>query len=445
MKQIRTIMAMTLVCFCVTVWASPSRATVLIRDAEIERTLNEISAPILQAAGLTPSSVEILLVRDRRLNAFVAGGRNIFLHTGLLIELETVEELLGVIAHEAGHIAGGHEARRRVNLRNAQGPALLGLLVAIAAGAAGGSGEAATAIAAGSQGALLRGILRNSRAEEAAADQAGLTYLVRAGVDPKGILSVLERFRGQEVLQIGSVDPYILTHPLGTRRMSLLQRRVEETQGREWPRDPERDYWHSRLRAKLEGFLNDPQRVLDDLEGKPETEMVLLAKSVALFRERDLQEAVNAADKLIAIRPNDPFYIELKGQILLESGQVEASIPYYRKSVKLAPDEPLLKAGLGNALVQSGDPALNPEALKVLKAARSADLADASALRNLAVAYDRAGDRGMATLSTAERYALVGNLRNAIPLARRAAKILPEGSPGWLRAQDILKMEPPEN
>ncbi|MEM9139117.1 MAG: M48 family metalloprotease [Pseudomonadota bacterium] len=444
MKRIRSIAIAGLLCLPPLIPSPEAQATVLIRDAEIERTLDEISAPILQAAGLPPSSVEILLVRDRRLNAFVAGGRNIFLHTGLLIELETVEELLGVIAHEAGHIAGGHEARRRINLRNAQGPALLGLLVGIAAGAVGG-GEAAVGIAAGTQGAILRSILRNSRAEEAAADQAGLSYLERAGVNPEGILKVLERFRGQEVLQIGNVDPYVLTHPLGTRRMSLLQRRVAETAGREWPKDPNRDYWHSRLRAKLEGFLLDPQRVIDDLAGKPETEMVLLAKSVALFRQRDLRAAVRASDKLIAIRPNDPFYIELKGQILLESGEVRASLPYYRKAVQLAPNEPLLKAGLGNALIQTQDPAFNPEALRVLKEARDADLADATALRNLATAYDRAGENGMANLSTAERYALVGNIRSAVPLARRASAMLPEGSPGWLRAQDILKLEPPED
>src|SRR5699024_9349603 len=168
-----------------------------IRDAEIERTLRDMSAPIFQAAGLSPSAVEIYMVNDDSLNAFVAGGQRMFLHTGLMMDLETPAELLGVIAHEAGHIAGGHVARRAISMRNARGPALIGMLAGIAAGAAGG-GPAGAAIAMGAQGALQRSLLSYNRAEEASADQAALSYLSRAGVDPAGLQRVLERFRGQE-------------------------------------------------------------------------------------------------------------------------------------------------------------------------------------------------------------------------------------------------------
>jgi predicted Zn-dependent protease len=258
----------------------------LVRDAEIERTLGRMSAPIFQAAGLDPSSVEILLVNDRSLNAFVAGGRRVFLNTGLMMELETPEELLGVIAHETGHIAGGHEARRSINLRNAQGPALIGLLAGIAAGAAGG-GPAAAAIAGGTQGLLGRTLLSHSRSEEASADQAALSYLERAGIDPVGLRGVLERFRGQEVLAVGNLDPYVLTHPLSTERMSLIERRVGELSGRSWPSDPDREYWHKRLRAKLTGFIKDPSRVIASLEGEPETEFTLYEKAIALHRLPD--------------------------------------------------------------------------------------------------------------------------------------------------------------
>ncbi len=412
----------------------------LVRDAEIERTLNRMSTPIFQAAGLDPSSVEILMVNDRSMNAFVAGGRRIFLNTGLMTELETPEELLGVIAHETGHIVGGHEARRAINLRNAQGPALIGLLAGIAAGVAGG-GEAAAAIAGGTQGILGRTLLRYNRAEEASADQAALSFLERADIDPNGLLEVLEQFRGQEVLAIGNLDPYVLTHPLSTERMSLIERRVGALSGHAWPADPDRTYWHDRLRAKLAGFLEDPARVLARVEREPETEFTLYERAIALHRLPDPDAAAAAADRLIAMRPNDPFYLELKGQILLESGRAEQAIPAYRAAVRLAPNEPLLKAGLGRALLQSNDPAENAEALVVLQEARRDDLADASALRDLATAYDRAGDRGMATLATAERYALVGDVDSAVSLARRASGILPQGSPGWLRAQDILALD----
>jgi predicted Zn-dependent protease len=415
-------------------------ALALVRDAEIERTLNRMAAPIFQAAGIDPSTVEIFLVNDRSLNAFVAGGRRVFLNTGLMIELETPEELLGVIAHETGHIAGGHEARRAITLRNAQGPALIGLLAGIAAGAAGG-GEAAAAIAGGTQGILGRTLLSHSRSEEASADQAALSYLERARINPEGLQDVLERFRGQEVLAVGNLDPYVLTHPLSTERMSLIERRVGELSGRAWPDDAERDYWHKRLRAKLTGFLQDPARVLAEVERAPETEFTLYEKAIALHRLPDPDRAVAAADQLIAMRPNDPYYLELKGQILAESGRAAQAVPAYRKAAQLAPNEPLLKAGLGRALLQTDDPGANAEALAVLQEARREDLADASALRDLATAYDRAGNPGMATLATAERYALIGDLNSAVSLAQRAVGILPQGSPGWLRAQDILALD----
>ena len=380
------------------------------------------------------------MVNDRSINAFVAGGRRIFLNTGLLMELDTPEEVLGVIAHETGHIVHGDETRRAIDLRNARGPALIGLLAGIAAGAAGG-GEAGAAIAGGTAGIINRMMLSHSRTQEAAADQAAVSFLRSADIDPDGLLKVLERFRGQEVLAIGNLDPFVLTHPLSTERMSLLERRINEVSGQKWPDDPDRDYWHHRMRAKLTGFLKDPASVLAKLEREPETEFTLYTKAVALHRLPEPKAAVKTVDQLISMRPNDPFYIELKGQILLESGNAAEAVPAYRQAVRLAPKEPLLKAGLGRALLQSDDPAANAEALEVLQEARREDLADASALRDLATAYDRAGERGMATLATAERYALTGDVQSAVSLAHRAVSILPTGSPGWLRAQDILALD----
>jgi predicted Zn-dependent protease len=412
----------------------------LIRDAEIERTLKAMAAPIFQAAGYSPEKIDLYILNDNSINAFVANGSSMFLHTGLLQTLETPEELLAVIAHETGHISGGHQARRQINFRNARGPALLGLLVGIAAGAAGGGG-AATAIIAGSQGAVERTLLRYNRGEEAAADQAALQYLAGAGVDPSGMLRVLERFRGQELLSIGNADPFVLTHPLSSERLQLIERRIAEAATRQYPVDPERAYWHGRMRAKLIGYLDNPERVLDRLEGEPETEEVLYTKAVALYRLPAMAEAIAATDRLIALRPNDPFYIEVKGQILFETGRPEEAVPLYRKAVRLAPGEPLLEAGLGRALLSLNQPEADAEALEVLQNARRRDLGDAVALRALATAYSRADNQGMAALATAERYALAGSIKNATLHAGRAAAALPEGSPGWLRAQDILSLK----
>ncbi|MDT8343624.1 MAG: M48 family metalloprotease [Thermohalobaculum sp.] len=416
----------------------------LIRDAEIERTLASMSAPVFTAAGISPASVDLFIINDPSLNAFVAAGRNIFLHTGLLIQLETPEELIGVIAHETGHITGGHLARRMIQLRNAQGPALIGLLLGIAAGVAAGSSDAGTAIAMGSQSLITRNLLRFSRAEEASADQAALDYMARAQVNPDGMLKVLEKFRGQEVLSVGNLDPYTLTHPLSTQRVQLIQREVAATAGRDFPPDPQRAYWHARMRAKLEGFLQSPQRVIDRYEGAPETETVLYAKAVAYHRMPDPRQALAAMDRLLVLRPDDPFYLELKGQILFEQAQPAEAVGYYRRAVVAAPSEPLLKSGLGRVLLALNTPAASAEALRILESARRDDSGDTAMLRDLAVAYSRAGDQGMATLVTAERLALGGNTKDAALHARRASSILAEGSPGWLRAQDIVALDDPE-
>ncbi|MEM6680210.1 MAG: M48 family metalloprotease [Pseudomonadota bacterium] len=420
----------------------PAASQGLIRDTEIERTLDDMTRPILQVAGIPPASVRLFIVNDRRLNAFVAGGRNMFLNTGLLMELETPEELLGVIAHETGHIAGGHLARRRQEIQAAQGPALIGTLLGIVAAAAGGP-EAGLAIIAGSQGAALRNLLRYTRGEEAAADQAALTYLRRAEINPDGLRRVLQRFRGQEVLSVGSLDPYTLTHPLSTDRLQLIEREAAAAQGRSYPENPERDYWHARMRAKLEGFLQRPERVLDRTEGLSD-EMALYARAVAYHRIPDPTAALATIERVMTLRPNDPFYTELKGQILYEQGDPMAAEPAYREADRLLPDQPLILAGLGRVLLALDNDSASAEALEVLERARRADPGDSTMLRDLAIAYDRAGNRGMATLVTAERFALRGRVRDAQLHARRAEQVLPNGSPAWLRAQDILAMKVPD-
>ena len=390
---------------------------------------------------MSPSDVNIYIVNDPSLNAFVAGGRNMFLHTGLIIELETPEQLMGVIAHETGHLAGGHQARRSVALRAAEGPALIALMAGLLAGAASGSPEAGAAITAGGQGALARSFLRYNRGEEAAADQAALRYLDRVGVDPRGLFEVMRKFRGQEVFQAGNMDPYVLTHPLSTERMTLLERKVAEAPRRET--DPELAYRFDRAKAKLTGFLDPPRRVLARLADEPETEAALYARAIAQHRLPVPDEALDTLDRLLELRPGDPYYLELKGQILFETGRADEAVPLYRRAVAAAPGQPLLKTGLGRALLALGTEDADREALEVLEAARAAAPTDATALRSLATAHARAGRPGMAALVTAERFALLGRVKDAQIQARRAVAVLPSGSPGRLRAEDILALDPP--
>jgi predicted Zn-dependent protease len=418
--------------------AVPAMARGLIRDAEIEATLARISYPLFRAAGLNPARVNIYIVNSGEPNAFVAGGQNLFINSGLIMRLETLDMLRAVIAHEVGHIAGGHVARRDEALGGARGIAGLGLLAAVAA-AAGGSPEAGLAIASASQQAAQRSALAHSRAEEASADQAGLRYMAAAGADPAAILEVLRLFQGQEALSSSRMDAYARTHPLWRERIALLEERIRALPPA-GPPDPTDVYWHARMVAKFTGFLQTPGTTLRIYPPSDTSESAALARAVAYHREPNLARALANVDALIAARPNDPYYQELRGQFLLESGRATEAAQSYRRAVALAPDEPLILGGLGRALLNMNDPAVVPEAAEALRRARTQDRADAGVLRDLALAEARLGNEGAAALATAERFALTGQFEDARRHAERAAAMLPTGSPGWRQAQDVITM-----
>jgi predicted Zn-dependent protease len=408
----------------------------LIRDAEIERTIRMMADPIFDAAGLGPDAVDIYIRQDPAVNAFVGGGRAMVLNTGLLQRFENPGAVIGVIAHETGHVTGGHVTRRAITAREFSGPAAIAVALGAAAAAASGSGQAGAAVALGGQQALQRAFLAYTRAEEAAADQAGVAYMTRAGFDPAGMLEVLKLFRGQEVFQSARADPWARTHPMSAERMSLLENKVAESRARGAAMDPEIAYWHERMRAKLDGFIDRPERVLSRLDtaAEPDSEINLYRRAIAEFRMSETDRALATLDRLLKLRPKDPFYRELRGQILFESGRPAEAVPAYREAVALAPDEPLIAGALGRALLASGQ---DDEALKVLERAARDDPGDARVLRDLATAYGRAGRDGDAALATAERMALAGQFEDAAIQAGRAMDLLPRGSPGWRRAEDI--------
>ncbi len=441
MKQIwqglRTSLSRTVCIFTATFFLLPAQteAQGLIRDAEIERTLSLVSAPIFRAAGLSPSQVRIYIVQNPRMNAFVAGGNNIFIHTGMLRRLKTIDQLRSVIAHETGHITGGHMARRNEKLRQTRGVAGLALLLSVAAAVAGG-GDAAIAGGAISQEAALRNFFNHTRVEESSADQAGLRYMIAAGADPRAAIEVMKLFSGQEILSASRADPYVRTHPLWSERIRLLEDKVANAP-RAKPADPTEAYWYARMVAKFNGFIGRPDRTLRQYKND-KTEIGALARAVAYHKRPDIRKAMATVDSLIKARPNDPFYWELKGQFLLENGNAGQAVRAYRQAVALAPKEGLILGGLGRALIALDQPNATREALSILEKSRSLDKANPRTLRELAVAYARTGQNGRASLATAERFALQGRLRDASVHARRAATQLPEGSAGWRNAQDIL-------
>ncbi len=415
--------------------AAPLRAQGLIRDAEIERSLKRIAAPLFRAAGVAP--VDVLVVNDRSMNAFVIDGRAIFVNVGLLTRLKDVEMLQAVLAHELAHVTAGHLLRRGLGNQSTATAIGVGILLGMAVGAA-GRPDLAGGIAMGTAGTALNKVMAHSRAQETTADRIGARYLARAGIDPMAAVRVLELFRGQEALAITRQEAYARTHPLSGERIRALKAQAAVLADRARPPAAALVYWHRRMLAKFRGFTGNPSYVLRHLPRSDRSEFASLTRAIAYHRQGRLQKALAALDPLIRARPDDAYYHELKGQILLENRRTAAAVGEYRRAVALAPREPLILAGLGRALLALGRPESDREALSVLRKARAMDGRDARLLRDLAVAWSKAGNDGMAALVTAERYALTGRLADARTAAERAARILPRGSAGWLRAQDVL-------
>ncbi len=409
----------------------------LIRDTEIEHTLNRIARPLLQKAGL-PESTEIFIVNSPALNAFVAPGNDIFLNYGLIKKLPTVEMLQAVMAHEIGHITGGHIIQRSLQIASTRTAAGVGILLSLATALAGAPG-AGVGLAIGSTSAAERSILTNTRRQETSADQSGVKYLAQAGIDPNAAIEVLKIFQGQDLLTAHKRDPYTLTHPLSQARIQTLKTLVEtHAHGLDTTRDADIDYRYGRMRAKFDGFTTAPQQALRRLDAGDTSEVATLTRAIAYHRLPDTDRAMAEITRLLRLRPNDGYYHELHGQILLENGDASGAIAAYRKAVAIYPDAPLILAGLGRALLAGNSVAGNTRALAILERAYGKDPHDSRMLRDLSLAYARADKIGEAAFIAAERAALNGDFGQAVVHAKRAQGLLVKGSRVWLRAEEII-------
>jgi predicted Zn-dependent protease len=408
-----------------------------IRDAEIERLLRKFSDPIFKAGGLDPKAVQIYIINDPSLNAFVSGGQNVFIHTGMIMTVDTPNELKGVIAHETGHITGGHLARGPEAYAKAEIPMLVGMLAGVAAIAA-GVPDLGMALLIGSQSVAQREVLAYSRTQESAADQAGVKFMNATGQSPRGMSVVFDRFADQEALSGYRQDPFIRSHPLSRDRISAMQNLVDESPFKD-KKDSDSDLAdYAMMRAKLRGFIETPEVVLRRYPVSDRSAPARYARAAAFFRSAQLDRALPEIDSLIAERPTYAYYWELKGQILLESSRAKEAVAPYRKSVELAPDEPLIRASLGAALLATEDPSLIQEAKKHLKAALKDEPDNGMAWFYLSLAYGETGDEGLAALATAERYYTLGGYAQAVTFAQRAASKLKENTNDWQRANDII-------
>ncbi|MCY4243063.1 MAG: M48 family metalloprotease [Rhodobacter sp.] len=417
--------------------AAPAHAITILRDPDIENALKQLSLPLIRAAGLSQDQITLLVVRDSSLNAFVFDSAHVFIHSGLILKMKSARELQAVVAHELAHIANGHIPRRLSNLRSAGGATRIGFLMALAIGAATGNAEAAAGVAAGSASSAQRVFFGHTRAEEASADQAALRYLSQAGVDPNAMATLLQRFLGQEALSAAHQDPYVRTHPPTRERIRAVNGYVAAYGGiNTAPTQANR--WFARAQAKLGAFIHAPSDTLRAVAGDDNSDLAVMRRAIAYHRLPDRSKALAEVRTLAERSSDDPYIQELRGQLLLEAGETEAAVRAYARAASLKPDNALILAGHGRALLALDTRDSLAQALKLLERAYSRDGQDPRLMRDLAIAYARNGQKGMASVATAERFALVGELGSAAIHATRALELLPKGSPGWNRAQDVL-------
>lgn len=426
-------------------WSTPARAQSLLRDAETEQLFRDLGDPLMKAAGLDPRAVSISLVGSDEINAFATLGQGVYFYSGLLIAAKDVREVQGVLAHELGHVAGGHAVRFNEGAAPATSITLLSLVVGAALMAAGAGDAGMAAMMAGQQAALGK-FLAFSREQESRADQAGARYLAATGVDGTGMISFFRQLQGQEYrLAIPQDNSYNRTHPLSGERITALEGVLKNSPSWNKGADPVLQARYQRVRAKLIGYLSDPK---DTLKAYPLTDTsppARVARAYAFHKMAEPDKAIAELDALLKTQPADPYLLEMKGQVLLESGRVDEAIPPLRKAVELTGGNPLIAGTLGHALVLTGErnrsPATLDEAEKVLRTALARDNDNPFAWLQLETVYERKGDQPRLALATAERLTLSGgDPRAALNAAMTAVQGLPADTPEWTRAQDIVQV-----
>lgn len=414
-------------------------AQTIIRDTEIESYLSEWFTPIFQANNMQPSQVKIILIQNNDINAFVAGGSNIFFYTGLIEKTENPGELIGVMAHELGHISGGHLVRGRAALEQASYESIIGTLLGVGAAVATGDASAAGAGSLAGNSVAQRRFLSTARKFEASADQAALTSMNRAGMNPEGLLTFLQKLEGQELLSTSQQSEYVRSHPLTRNRINTVTAGVEKSKNTNANFPAHWDEQHARMKAKLMGFIN-PEQVAWNYDDLDQSIPAIYARAIADYRQNKIESALNNIDALISKEPKNAYFHELKGQMLVDFGRVEQSVTPYQKAINLMPDSGLIRMALAHSQIETaGDnQATLRSAIKNLDRAVRDEPRSTRPHRLLATAYGRLGDDSMARLHVAEEALLQRKLSYAKQQADLALKGLDPQSSAALRAKDIL-------
>ncbi|HSG35564.1 MAG TPA: M48 family metalloprotease [Sphingomonadaceae bacterium] len=417
----------------------PVAAQSILRDAETEAFLQELMDPLTVAAGMPAGSVDVVLLHDNSINAFVAGGQRIYIHSGLIDAADTPNEVQGVLAHELGHITGGHIVRFDEGIRAASNISILSTLLGVVALAA-GAGEAAMGIMAAGQQAALGKFLAFSRVQESSADAAGVEYLSKAGISGRGSIDFFKKLQNLEFRYGYSQDDedgYSRTHPLSGDRIAFLQREYEEDPAWNAAEDPRLQAEFDRVKAKLYGYLAEPAETLRNYPASMTGVPARYARAYAYHKDARINEALEELDGLLEIDPHDPYFLEIKGQILLESGRPREALDPLREATSLTNNAPLIASLFGHALIATEDARNFDEAEQVLKAAVARDREIPFAWYQLGVVYAARGDMPRARLASAEQQVMSRQYELALRSAEAARLGLPEGSADWIRSQDI--------
>ena len=421
----------------------------IIRDAEIEQLLREYTEPILKAAGLGKQNIRVVIINNRGFNAFVADGRRIFINAGALTEAETPNQVIGVLAHETAHIAGGHLARLREQLQAASTQSIIALILGagamVAASRSRGvdAGQAGMAALSAPQAVIQNSLLAYVRTQEDSADRGGVKYLNATGQSARGMYETFKRLADQILYVSRGIDPYMQTHPLPAERVRALEGMAKSSPHWDKKDSPALQQRHDLMRAKLYGFMDSPDSVMRRYPMSDNSLPARYARAIASYRFADLRGAIAQIDGLIQTQPQNPYFHELKGQAMLEAGRAADAVAPLRRAAQLAPNPALIQVMLGQALLATNSSANADEAVKLLEAASRREPESPDALSQIAVAYGRKGDLARADLASAQAAFLRGDVKTARQLASRAKSRFPVGSPGWVKADDIASYKAP--
>jgi predicted Zn-dependent protease len=410
----------------------------MLRDTETEEMLRSYETPLAHAAGLDP--VPKVWLVNGPINAFASygdGGENIFVFSGILLWLHTPNELIGVMAHETGHISAGHLSRGSYGMKKAMIPMLLSLVAGIGAMIA-GAGEVGMAIMGIGQAYAMGQMAAFTRVQESTADQIAAKLLLATHQSPMGMYHTFERFANEEAMSAYKIDKFAVDHPSGQDRVFDLKDMVDASPYREVQDSPEALHTFQMVQAKLGGFVLPVKEALATYPESDTSEPARYAHAMIYLRQPNLAKAMTSINSLIAEEPNNPYFYEARGQIYMSSAKPAQAIPDYQKSVNLRPQAPQLRLALAAAQLATDNDALAAPALANLKAAILVEDDDAFTWFETAQAYSMLKNEPMANLSTAELWYNEGDMKKALVFAIRARGKLPQGSADWQRASDII-------